>query len=940
MFLMGRLKATAPQVVTTLLVFSLASGVLGGILFYFDSTRPAVMSEMMSGVDYDMRLTFTPGFYSQGGVAYETLLSEIRAVNGVEYAEHLSQVDTFRNRYWSGVTDSYSMLGVDASFLHSFGSLFEISQNALPLNGNRCYIEQASMVRLGLSINDTLSAEMLVQSSGFFYQVSDNLTIAGWFQTSYSWPIVASPFGDSHDDTPPVKLLVQQAQLRRSFGFLGNITTSSLREAIWVKLSNTVLYQSSPEAAQSSLAGIRTSIEQRTVPYAIVSDYPAMNSVLGYAAWSSSISAIAIAFSIPSIVMGMMLVKYNDDLLEDERRQEIGNIRVRGATGWQSFDWILSRALVTGILGSVAAIGTGVLAAFFSGSVRELFVIDFRDFASFSVLVTPEAAAFVFCFSFVIGLVVSLPAAVKSLLMPPVEAHSKMRDESVLQIEEMANPTTDLLAVVVSGVLSVVFLPLLASESANASSVPLTVLTVIVFGAFSFSAVRFLSRFTGILKEKVMSRVRGGSNLPGFRLMARTARFHSKSEAIGVLFISMVFVSAFFSTIAATTSSDHLRNLVLFDYGAQIVVEANPNVEESNLASVNKIRNITGVADAAGILEVPLNVVYQIAGPYSTETYTKRFTIVGVESPQWASASFFLPYFTKTESAAEDLKQMATNTSLVLSSFLPILGFDVKPDYSYEPVYGDKVMLLSGTQGVNQTLRIIDILSVDGERDSETFLPGYPGATGFLVVNIKLLFSILGTNRISRVVVKTEPGSDHKEIMASVRSSLGPSFISIKSAFDEVDAILSTRASQSIYGIYSLNLLFSVFYLTVGMTIVTYEKNKRMSKQYSILRALGTDPGTVGFAVMIDVLIAVGFSCIAGAAVATVMVIMVIHTPLVYLSASLPLDWDVLPISIAVPWLGLAAVLAIAFLFSIISTLALTRRMLRVSIAEDIGHAE
>ncbi len=939
MFLMGRLRATTPQVITTLLVFSLASGVLGGILFYFDSTRPAVMSEMMNGVDYHMRLTFTPSFYLQGGTTYDALLSEIRGVNGVEYAEHIMRLDTFRNRFWSDVSASYSFIGIDSSFLNSFGSLFELGANALSLSGNRCYIEQSSLVRLGLSINDTLLANVLVMYGGFTRFMSQNLTVAGWFQTSYSWPVSSNQFDES-DDSPIVKLLVPQTYLRSTFGFIGYGSGRSLGEEIWVKLSNNVIYQSSPEAARSSLASIRTSIEQRTVPYAIVSDFPAMNAVLGYAAWSSSLSTVAIAFSIPSIVMGVMLVKYNDDLLEDERRQEIGNIRVRGATGWQSFDWILSRALVTGILGSIAAIGTGVLAAIFSGSVRELFVFSPQDFASFSVLVTPEAAAFVFCFSFVIGLAMSLPAAVKSLLMPPVEAHSKMRDESMLQIEAMSNPTADLLATAASGLLSVVLLPLLATESAGGADLTLTVLTVIVFGAFSFSAVRLLSRSVGFLKERVMGLVKSGPNLPGYRLMARTARFHSRSEAIGVLFISMVFVSAFFSTIAATTSSNHLRDLVLFDYGADIVVNLDSTAAESNLGIVNRIRNISGVADAAGVLEHPLNVVYQIAGPYSTETYIKQFTIVGVESPEWASASFFLPYFTNTNTAVKDLDQMATNTSLVLSSFLPVLGFDVNPDYSYTPVYGDKIVLLSESRGENQTLKIIDLLSVDGGTDSQTFLPGHPGITRFLVVNIRLLFSILGTNQISRVVVKANPGSDHQTIMARIRSSLGAPLLSVKSAFDEIDAILSTRASQSIYGIYSLNLLFSVFYLTFGMVIVTYEKNKRMSKQYSIVRALGMESKAVAFAVMIDVVIAVTLSCIIGAAVAVVMIQMVVHTPLVYLSANQSLDWGMLPISMNVPWLGLAALLVVGFLFSILSTLVLTRIMLRVSIAEDIGHPE
>ena len=50
MFLFARLSARAPEVLTTLLIFSLSSGVLGGILFYMDSTAPSVLNDMTGDV--------------------------------------------------------------------------------------------------------------------------------------------------------------------------------------------------------------------------------------------------------------------------------------------------------------------------------------------------------------------------------------------------------------------------------------------------------------------------------------------------------------------------------------------------------------------------------------------------------------------------------------------------------------------------------------------------------------------------------------------------------------------------------------------------------------------------------------------------------------------------------------------------------------------------
>ncbi len=936
MFLLGRLKATSPQLITSMLVFSLATGVLGGLIFYFDSTRPIIMSEMMNDVDYHMRLSFTPKFYDDSGISYDHLLSEIKSVDGVADAEHIVRLDTFYNRFWRDVSDRYSFFGMNSSFLNSFSNTFRIETASLPLVGNNCYIELSTYTERGLSINDTISTTLLVKSSGFYYQISTNLTVAGTFETSYTWPDV----DNNPDRLPLVRVLVSLDYLIDTFQFLTFRSDSSLKEEIWVNLSDQALTQESPEDAQTELGYIRTRIEQRTVPYAIITDYPVYNAILGYASWSSSLSTIAIAFSIPSLIMGIMLVKYNDDLLEDERRQEIGNIRVRGATGWQSFSWIFSRGLVTATLGSIAAFVTGIIAAALSGSVKELLVFDFQQWDEFSVLITPEATIFVFCFSFVIGTAVSLPAAVKSLLVSPVEAHHRMRDDSLIQIETMRNPTLDLLIIVISGLLSVVLIPRISSFSGDGSGNLLLLATVAMFGVFALSSVRFLSRFTGFIKERLLNRVQNNRLVPSFRVVARTARFRCNSEAMGVIFISMVFVSAFFSTIAATTSSNHLRELVLFDNGAEIVVDVDDAAFDNNLELVDRVRSIDGVAEAAGILEYALDIVYQIAGPYATETYTKRFSIIGVESPAWGVASFSLPYFTQSAPLKDDLQVMAENTSLVLSSFRPITGFSVRPDYSYETVYGNEITLLSYIEGVNRSLEIIDLLSVDGALDSETYLPGHPDLINFLVVNIDLLHEMLGGDKISKIVVKTDEWSNHQTILSNINSVLGQSVLSIKSAQNRLEEILSTKSSQSIFGIYTLNLLFSILYLTLGMIIVTYDKIRGMSKQLSILRAMGTDVQSLIRAIMSDAMVSIGISCIIGSVVAVSMIMMVIHTPSIYVGSALLSEWFVLPISVTIAFEKIFAFVFIGFLFPIISALIIIRIQMRTGIADDLRNTE
>lgn len=936
MFLIGRLRASSPQVISTMLIFSLATGVLGGLLFYFDSTRPIIMSEMMDEVDYHIQLSFTPKFYSENEVSYDSLISDIKTVDGVEEIEHVLRMDTFYHEYWFAVTYRYSIFGIHPSFFTSFEDCFHIESSSHPFTGNSCYVELSAFTAMGLSLNESLQALLLVKLSGFVYEIPTNFTVAGTFTTTIDWPDTTT--GQGHP--PLIRLLVPMDFLKDSFEDLTFKGDSSLRESIWVNLSAESLAQDNPQEAQKKLGQIKTSIEQRTVPYAIVSDYPVLNAILGYASWSSNLSVIAIAFSIPSVIMGIMLVKYNDDLLEDERRQEIGSIRVRGATGWQSFSWILSRGLVTAVLGSIAAFITSILAAVLSGSVKELLVFDIQELAEFPLIISLEAIIFIFSFSFLIGTFISLPSAVKSLLTPPVEAHRKMRDESLVQVEIMRSPTYDLLVIVASGLLSIILIPAFSTFSGGVFGVLLSLTTIVVFGAFALSSVRFLSASSGSIKEKLLNSIQNHKYIPSYRVLARTARFRCNSEAIGVIFISMVFVSAFFSTIAATTSSNHIRELVLFDYGAEIVVDVDTSLNESGLDLVEQVRNIDGVTEAAGLLEYALYVEYRITGPYATEIYKGRFPIIGVECPEWGLASFSLPYFTESAPLDESLQMMAENASFILSSFRPIVGFSINPDYSYETNYGKTVLLLSETGGFNQSLEIIDILSVDGAIDTETYLPGYPGLTNFLVVNINLLHEMVGTDGISKIVIETDEGSDHKAMISQISTLLGAKALSIASSQERLEEILTTRGSQSIFGIYTLNLLFSILYLTVGMIIVTYDKARGMSKQFSILRAIGTDIPSLTRAILSDAFVSICLSCIIGSIVAMTMILMVIHSPMIYIGSSLLSDWFLLPLTISFAFDKIFAFVAIGFVFPLVSTYLIARMKLRVSIADDLRGLE
>ncbi|RLI56495.1 MAG: hypothetical protein DRO93_11210, partial [Candidatus Thorarchaeota archaeon] len=71
MFLLSRLRAGAPQILLSLIVFSMASGVLGGIIFYVDNSTSQVLDEATQDVPIDLAVEIQLSFYSQSNMSLD-----------------------------------------------------------------------------------------------------------------------------------------------------------------------------------------------------------------------------------------------------------------------------------------------------------------------------------------------------------------------------------------------------------------------------------------------------------------------------------------------------------------------------------------------------------------------------------------------------------------------------------------------------------------------------------------------------------------------------------------------------------------------------------------------------------------------------------------------------------------------------------------------------
>ncbi|MHA1926621.1 MAG: hypothetical protein ACW974_11945, partial [Candidatus Thorarchaeota archaeon] len=186
MFLVSRLVSKAPQVVATILIFSLSAGVLGGILFYMDSAGPDVLAEMTQDVPVDMYVSFRANFYSQNHTSVSDIEDIMKEQSAVIDTETLAVLEGY-NREIEDWRDAFSVhIGVNESFFETFSDAISIVNGDTSLNSTTCMVERGRMTRYGFHIGDnaTISVEAYNETSGDMYFVERNYTIVGSFTTS------------------------------------------------------------------------------------------------------------------------------------------------------------------------------------------------------------------------------------------------------------------------------------------------------------------------------------------------------------------------------------------------------------------------------------------------------------------------------------------------------------------------------------------------------------------------------------------------------------------------------------------------------------------------------------------------------------------------------------------------------------------------------------
>ena len=936
MFLVSRLSSRSPQVLATLLMFSLSAGVLGGILFYMDSTSSNVLEEMTEDIPIDMEVRCTSEFYETNATTIENLNAIVAEQNLVAYTEIVAFIDGWDRDFPESRFRKYSYLGVDDAIFQTFPDAIQIPENTPELNDSTCYLENEWADHLKMEIGDIYAAEIKATNANYTLQsYYTNYTVVGLFTTN----TFSSRRDSSGNSITSLRMITTRNGLVTGFGNVGLQTAHEVFHSIWTVFDSSFIIHNSPSVVESSLSEVKSRIEQRTLPYARVTDFEILGVVYGYTTWASTMTIISLSFSIPSIVMGVMLLVYNSKLMEDQRRRDTGTLITRGSSGWQSFNWVMSSALVTGVIGSLGAVLTGALAAILSGGVRQLLVFSPEELSRFNLLLEPTSIVIVFAFSFIVGFGISLPSAVSALLMTPDEAHSVVERQSLAGKEMIRIPIVEVIAVIVSGLL---ISPLLSSLSSGGISptgmVLFAMLVITMFGVFIVSLSRVLSLPTSFIKSKLLNLFRNTSRTASVRMISRNAILAKKTEAMGVMFIGLVFTAGFFSAASSTTGSTHMEDLFNFDVGADIVINVDENLRNVSNDIVNEIMSIEGVNIASGMLKTYARILYlQASETHGPLLVNMSVPIYGIDPMSWVESAFLQPFFTLSGNPFETIPLLAETVTNVISSIMPVQQY-----VDGQPIFSDSLTLSSLTIEQNFTLdcTIVDVMSTEYSSRTTSYFPGESQVRDFLIMNISYIQNVLNTSNVNKVYVDLADNANYTRVMEDIRNIANFTAEEVLASQMEIDEVLDSRTGQSIYGVYTLNMLFALVYITAGLMIISVVKTRRLQKQFSILRALGTPNSSIMSAVLADVGVSMLLGIIIGSLMGLFLSLLLLQIPLVFLGVTTEILWSRLPVSLVLPVPLLTGIILLSFVSAFVTTYFVTKKSLNSNLADDFRHIE
>jgi ABC-type antimicrobial peptide transport system permease subunit len=386
----------------------------------------------------------------------------------------------------------------------------------------------------------------------------------------------------------------------------------------------------------------------------------------------------------------------------------------------------------------------------------------------------------------------------------------------------------------------------------------------------------------------------------------------------------------------------------MFETGADVTIDINPVLTNITTDLVANISAVEGVAHVSPMFRTTVYIQYWNAYIYGSGTnYNRTITVFGVDPESWLESAFWLDYFTLydyPQNSVQKLSERNDEGINIISSFKPVSHYQVDSIGNRWPVYADYVdiQIITPTSNNVTECAIVDLMTNQVSDNSRglSYVPGISDAGDFIVADLDFIHSSMNTTRVNKFYIDLDPGANYTKVMTEITAIAPYSFNDIGAAYESIDEVLDSRASQSIYGTYTLNVLFSLVYLTIGMILVSIVRVRGLRKQFSVLRALGAPNKSIIAASLTETSIGIIIAAGIGGVIGISLAFLLMNIPLLYMGSTTMGIWNRLPVQLVLPLPLISVIVGLAIGASLIATYFVLVRTLKLNIAEEIQYNE
>ncbi len=883
---------------TLMLGIIISLAVISGVLFYVDNASGTLVETALREVDTDLIVSAEKSDFeliSQVNNFAETNLSDmvisselllninpfvIRTPGAVASTELLPETLTRSSDI--NFTLTYIM-GVNSSFFSNTGIFnTQLSENEIDNILNSSVIVSNELITsLNLDIGDSfnlslIQSQMIQSDSGRTIKLIPNYTsnfsigstvsvnqeVFMNLLTAFYSEEDTNSFTTQYANTPNIVLM----SYNRLYNIIYNNTSFISSNSIIIKIDHSQL-SDDLDVLASQIAGLSSKIE---VYYPDTEIYNFLNTALEQVNTQlTQMKLFLIYFSLPGILLGILISKYAIDLNIEERRREIGLLRTKAARRKQI---AMAIALENSIISLI-----GLIIGIFGGYGLSYAIVSKYNPMKNLDMISLSSILFSIGFGIIFAVILSF-LSTRSLLSPNIISSIKIQDSKNTLWKKIY---LDIILLLIAGtiyLLNYLHISLLSDTMLTISNIFVPILSWIaisllltrIFRKIIVEGFIFLTQIYRFIFKEIA------------RIITKNILFRpSKLSTIAIL---LTLATSFGLTLAIVSNSYQVAAIsdATYNVGADLRIQF-PGPDYLNYNTTDFIDQLTNTFP-----EIKMSTEVYVSNLKFGKT---SISLLGIDTETFFDVVYLQDYFLQSGSinqAKISLNTLFNNSfsNVIISSAL------ANPTEIITTGGGKGSGGASSTEGITFNTGDIVPFSYSGNAynvkiaDIANYFPavsditGRPeGAVPFAVANLQYLISpsennsLLSNNNASLSFIKVNNGVDSQDLSNRILSWYTNNFegsdkIIIKNLNDEIENY--QILSNSLLGLTSIEYILILMISSLGVQIFLTSSILERAKEFGTYFAIGASIkdirkilfGEISTVIIFSLIIGVGLSLI------------------------------------------------------------------------------